>query len=287
MAKKVRIEESERKTQRADAVADYDGSISNSAKLVDAIGDDFVESEAAPVTVEGKFSNFWYHYKWHTIIGLCVLVFLFVGVTQLKNNNPSDITVMFAGPMEIGTVEKEQMSSALTEILKSDPNGNGKKKADLYPLAVYTESQITELVEYKKEHGGTYPYYDRTEVEASYRSFSDHVLIGDYGVMLISPELFEEVKKEGGFVPLSEVLGSTPNEAVDEYGIRFRDTKFAKYYSVFDKLPENTVLCLRKTSQATGIFNSKKSAEKTYENNKNFFVEIMSFEYPEGYEETE
>lgn len=281
MKKKTRIEDSERKTQDMSAVAEYDGSSSNSAKYVEATGNDYVETETPPVGIDGKMANFWYHYKWHTIIGLCVLVFIYIGVSQLMNNNPADVTAMYAGPAALNTAE---FNNALTEMLSEDYNGNGKKHAYLHDIQLYSDGQLAELVEQLKEAGAEYPYYDRTVNAQAYQDFQSYIFLGEYGVLFLDPALFEQVKESNALVRLDEVFEEIPDSAIDDYGIRLYDTKFCNYYSVFKSMPSDTVLCLRAATAPNGLFSSKKQADKNFDRNKAFFIDLMSFEYPEGFE---
>lgn len=255
MKKKNIIDESERKTQDMSAVADFDGESSNRAKLVEAFGDDYEETKPGPVTVDGVMANFWYHYKWHTIISAFVLVFLVIGIIQLRSNNPSDVTALYAyeGP-DLESVVSISMGNAFSEALTTDTNNNGKIRA--YVLAV-----------------------------SAYSDFQQYLLTGEMGVMLLGQSYYDEMKNAGGLARLDDIFDQIPEGAIDEYGIRLSETKIAKYYSCFKYLPEDVVLCLRVQGAPSVMHVSKSKIEKMYEKNKSFFVDIMNFEYPEGFAE--
>lgn len=281
MKNKNRIEDSERKTQDMSVVADYDGEGSNRAKLVEAMGDDYEEPEKTPTGIDGKMSNFWYHYKWHVIFGTCILAFLLVGASQLMNNNPYDVAAMYVGP---ASIDEKGISDALTEMLTDDSNGNGKKNALITGIEYYTATRLDELIAKKKSEGASYPYYDQNANDSAYRDFQSNLYIGEYGVMFLDSIIYEDLKNEGSLVKLEDSLGYCPDEALDDYGIKLYDTKFCKYYSAFKTMPEETVLCLRAVGSANAMSPSEKAAQKTFERNKALFVDIMSFEYPEGFE---
>lgn len=274
MKKKDGIEEGERKIQDMSAVADYDGETSNRAKLVEAMGEEFEDTESKPVGIDGRMSNFWYHYKWHVIFGVCTLIFIFVGVSQLMNNNPNDITAMYVGP---AAIDENGITNALSEMLTTDVNENGKNRAAVIGIELYSAKQIDELVKKRKAEGASYPYYDQGVNDEAYRDYQSYLYLGEFGVMFLDPTLYNELKEEGALARLDEVFDSVPSEAADEYGIRLYGTKFGNYYSAFKTMPEDTILCLR----AAG--GEDKTSQKNYERNKSLFCDIMNFEYPEGY----
>ncbi|MBR5314827.1 MAG: hypothetical protein IKU45_05400, partial [Clostridia bacterium] len=56
--------------------------------------------------------NFWYHYKWHVIIGLFVIVFLVVAIGQMIDKDKVDAYVMYAGPTSFMPSEIDEMQNA-------------------------------------------------------------------------------------------------------------------------------------------------------------------------------
>lgn len=275
------IEDSERKVQDMSVVADYDGETSNRAKLVEAMGDDYEESPKTPTGIDGKMSNFWYHYKWHVIFGVCIVAFILVGVSQLMNNNPYDVATMYVGP---ASIDEKGISSALTDMLTDDSNGNGKKYASVTGIEYYTATRLDELIAKKKNEGASYPYYDQNANDSAYRDFQSNLYIGEYGVMFLDSIIYEDLKAEGSLVKIEDALGYLPEEAVDDYGIKLYDTKFCNYYSAFKTMPEDTVLCLRNVGSVNAMSSSEKATQKTFERNKGLLVDLMNFEYPEGFE---
>ena len=104
------------------------------------------------------------------------------------------------------------------------------------------------------------------------QKFDQLIMAGEYSVCLLDPTLYERVRSAGGFRKLSEVLGSVPECANDDYSIRFADTAFAQYYDVFDDLPPDTLLCLRIKS----TYLSAGSGGR-YEVSERFFKNIVEF----------
>ena len=82
---------------------------------------------------------------------------------------------------------------------------------------------------------------------------------------------------------LSDVLGSKPDYAIDDYGVLLSDTNFAQYFKVFARLPEDTVLCMR-TISTISIFTGREKTEEKWNWNAEMMRDLFAFEFPEGYD---
>lgn len=272
------ISEEERKTQDMSAVKDYEGEKSNSAKLVDYLGDDYEDVPAVDNSLEGKAANVWYHYKWPIIIAVFFLIVAFIGINQMANRVKYDISVLYSGPGVIVGDNADAVSEALGNLTKTDVDGDGKTNVKIYSYTYYSEAQIEE----RKNLGLNIDYQGNAD---SYSNFNNMVFTGECGIMFLDYELFCTVRDSGGLVTLESVFGETPEGAIDEYGVRLSDLKAYKFYSALQTMSADTVICLRGVSTTGGVFTSKKSAEKIFENNKEAFINMMTFEFPEGFEE--
>ena len=81
--------------------------------------------EILPQTFKEKLQNYWYHFKWHTILSVFLIVVIAVSVTQCVNREKQDmIVVMFAYSM----VTDSQMSQVeeYIEQYATDIDNDGK-----------------------------------------------------------------------------------------------------------------------------------------------------------------
>jgi len=101
-------------------------------------------------------------------------------------------------------------------------------------------------------------------------------------IYILDPGMYENVKRAGGLMPLSEALGETPAGAIDEYGMRLKETKFAQFYSAMDVFPEDSVLCIRRVSTMS-VFKGQKKTERIHSWHVDLFRNLVNFEFPEGY----
>ncbi len=97
--------------------------------------------EVAPQTVKEKLQNFWYYYKWHTIIGLFIAVVLAFGVAQCSTKESPDYTIM--------TVFDKYVPGEVTDEIEKyfeqygeDVNGDGKVIVHIYDASAGTDRDI-------------------------------------------------------------------------------------------------------------------------------------------------
>ncbi|MBR6681499.1 MAG: hypothetical protein IKL40_00770, partial [Clostridia bacterium] len=85
--------------------------------------------------------NYWYHYKWHTILISFAAVFLIVCVTQFATKEKVDAYVMYAGEKSFSVSELYSMEDAF-EMVATDYNDDGKKTVKMTDITVMTDEQI-------------------------------------------------------------------------------------------------------------------------------------------------
>ena len=224
--------------------------------------------------------NYWYHYKWHTIIVLFFAITLTICISQCSTKAQADIVVMYAGPRQLNANEHREIELAFNAVMPSDYNGDGQKYAELNPLVLMTDKQLAEAKERIEAEGGTF-YYDANTLNNNRSSFSNQMFAGECSICLLDPNWYGDVNKSGGFRKLADVLGYKPDKAIDDYSIRLKDTAFAQYFSAFDTLPDDTVLCFRILTSASTLLPGRTNEEK-YAHQLDMFKSVMNFVMPEG-----
>ncbi len=213
---------------------------------------------------KSKFSvwleNYWYHYKWHTIAALFVLLVLVVCTVQLCQRESYDVLVLYAGNQDISRTSKDGDVSeyaALSSALKSvvdDFDGDGEKRVGLEALFWMSSDQIREF-EATKDEGDELSY---SVIASNYETLNNIMMSNEYFVWFISEALYEYyVGMEGGderFLPLDSLVdeGREVNYYVDKDGTEHRNAIYLAdtgYYSLpgISQLPEDTVIVLRRT----------------------------------------
>ncbi len=255
-----------------------DEELSNAARRIKALGQEPVEEEE-PVKVN-KLANFFYHYKFRLIMIAAFAFIIIVAVTQFLGQSNPDISIIYGGPEYITANENKEFCEVL-ESLMPDYNGDGKRYVQLNDLVFMSESQLQEYTEEMAAKGEQVSLDHLTNKQVNER-FTYEIFGGESVICILGEEQYEEVKNENGFLPLSEIFDEIPDGAIDEYGIRFADTKFYKFYTAAQIFPDDAVLALRRLSTMS-VFTGKSKAEKKHEYHLDMFRRMVEFEYPEGY----
>lgn len=234
------------------------------------------------IKLEGKFyrwfDNYWYHYKWHTIIiAFFTISFLIMGL-QTCSKEDTDAYIIYAGPYVFEADEPAEMASEIVKVMTEDHDKNGKKTAEIVDLYILSQAQIEEEKAAADAQEEVY-YYNAQFFAEERKKFDQLIFAGEYSICLLDPHLYESVKESGGFKPLAEIFDEIPDSAIDEYGIKLSETEFGKYFSTVSKLPEDTVLCLRRES--TMSFLNRDKAEKDYAFYVRTFKDIVEFDISE------
>ena len=231
---------------------------------------------------KSKLDNFWFYHKWHVLLGLFIILVLLVCVLQSRENKKDDVTLMLAGPYKLTATEVAALRTGLNDVMPEDFNGDGEKYAEMVLMQIYSEEQEAAI---RATPEGEVPpylgYVDSYYNDEQVTSFDNLIMAGEYSVCILDSWLYERVKGAGGFRKLNEVLGYTPDVAIDEYGVLLSDTDFAKAYPVCEVLPEGTVICLRSRGVMNAIVNKKKS-DKEYSVSEEMFRAVLNFKVAES-----
>lgn len=219
--------------------------------------------------------NYWYHYKWQTLIALFFIVVLAMLITQTLTREVFDISVLYAGPRVVQAGEKAAVCTALRTIIPEDKAKDGN--AGLIDIWLMTEEQQQAYYESTGNAASLLLYNDKD----SKTSWTQQIAAGEASICFLDPTWYRTVCENDGFVPLRELLGSKPEYAVDDYAVRLCDTAFGQYFTALSIFPEDTLVAFR-CQKVTATFGRKQLAEQ-YEVQKDAFVALMRFTFPEGF----
>lgn len=217
------------------------------------------ESIVAPRTFKEKLSNFWYHYKWHTIVSCVVVAVVAILLRQLLTKEKYDINVVYAGGHTFSLSAGEGDTAAFETARKSfarvaeDYDKNGKISVNFMHYYVLTEWEIRELEDKGRE-------VNYATIKNNYENLTSVIMTGNACVMLLSESVYNDYydRYDGKiFVDLSRYLDKSQ---IDDYefvgddkkAVRFSSLKFSSLPEL-ENLPEDTVLCLRCENE-TGTF---------------------------------
>ncbi|MBQ4351429.1 MAG: hypothetical protein II768_09225 [Clostridia bacterium] len=233
------------------------------------------------------FANFWYHHKWKVIITAFFAFVIIIGIGQYASRSNPDATIIYAGPSYITPTGNRALCSIL-EGMADDFNGDGKTYVQLNDVVYYTDTQLADFEKFCEENDIDMTV-DRLANARTAERFTYQVMGGEAPICILSPAQYDMVASSGGFMKLSEIFGEIPEDiaaaAVDDYGVRFADTKLCRFYDAAKIFPDDAILAMR-TVPTLSALTGRRRAEAIHEQNLRLFRAMLEFDFPEGFEET-
>ncbi len=225
--------------------------------------------------------NFWYHYKWHTIAALFVLITGVVITLQMCTRTSYDIHIVYAGNHEIrrtgtGASPYSEAVASLNR-LSGDYDGDGEVNVDFINLFVVNEEERDALI-------GSAPglKINETLVKEDTDTLENNMIVGDYYIFFLSRRLYLEYSAELDGALLASLEPYTKEGAdyefvsEDKTGIYLRSLNISRLPTL-SELPEDTVICMRKLSPVASVF-GKKQNEKNFKNSEEVMKNILAFD---------
>lgn len=224
------------------------------------------------------FKNYWYYYKWTVIIAAFFIGVIIFCAVQSGDRANYDASVLYTGPYIFEQEDKTAFTSALSQVMSADLDGDGKKSVQLIDMTAFTDEQLREALDTSDDPTLAIKYAQFSEDNVK-SNFSQQVFSGDASILIVDEHWYNVVLKAGGLVPLEEILGYRPESLVDDYSADFTQLGISSFFDAMGKLPEGTRICFRRLP-TSAAFTGKKAAEKNYENSKKLFADIFAFEMP-------
>ena len=218
------------------------------------------------------FKNYWYYYKWQVLATAFVLFVVIFCVVQCSFREKFDVYLTYAGPDNISS-QIDDITTAVRSVYttKEEKASKGISVRNL----LWVNSKLAE------EYVQNDIYFDNQLNTDNAKLLSTEIVSGNSFIYILDKEQYENLKSEGVFAPLSDVFGEkSPDHAIDEFGIDFLQTDFAKYFDVFKEWKGELVLCLRSGTLSESLINRLKGSgqyEKSYDLHKQIFIDIAEF----------
>ncbi len=225
-----------------------------------------------------KLDNFWYHYKWHSLIALFLIITVTVCSLQMCSRESYDAYIVYAGSH---TFNRQSTDGDFPEYNKtvntfshfiSDYDGDGDVNLSFRDLYAPTEDELKN----KDESYFQRAYNDKT-------TLSGLMVSGDYFICLFSPAVFnsfDNSKKTDEPQRFTDLSYLVPEGVNVEY---YNEAKTAIYLSStplctlagLSQLPEDTLICLRSTGFSTQL--NKKENQKMYTRSKEILIKMLEY----------
>lgn len=138
-------------------------------------------------------------------------------------------------------------SPPFRQMMTEDFNDDGEKNIN-YKQIIYVPPEIAD--EYTEN---SLEFNEQINNEAL-RQYSATMQTGEYIICLIDESLYQQTRDNGLYLPLSDIFGSIPENAYDEYGFRLKDLPFGNSMSGVNSLSADTILCVRRPNVITSIW---------------------------------
>lgn len=235
------------------------------------------------------FENFFYHYKWHTLIALFLIVTVTVCSVQMCNRTSYDVYIIYAGSKDIKSIKTETDVTDYAKVYKSlceataDFDGNGENVPSLEALYMLSSEEIAEIeaeLAEKKANGEDVGELGYALLASNNQTFRDRMMYSEFYVCLISESLYNSYKTTAGvtiFTPLLPYVekGTEGLEFLDDSAIYLKSTGFATLPGICD-LPEDTVVALRSMSAISSHFD-KDGNETLYSRSETVVKNIINY----------
>ena len=122
-------------------------------------------------------------------------------------------------------------------------SNDGNKVVEFIDITVLTDKQIKENQKKAQQEGAEYNP-DMEYIMDMRKKFKLQIQSGDAYFLLLDPEMYAQDKEVGIYRKLAD-LGIELEDTYDEMSVVFRQTEFGEYFTVFEKIPEDTLMCFR------------------------------------------
>ena len=232
------------------------------------------KTEAPDFTEQSKLlkwlENFWYHYKWHTIIVVFVLIVCTVCFVQCASAEDSDVTVTLAGNYALTTDQMSAIVEVLGAVCPEDFDGDGKKDIAMHSNLIFNEEQLKALNTHLDPVSGEYKL-NETDYQIDKHANTDrittlrnYVMTGESAVWLASPYVYETM-----------LYNADPDHNWVKQAVPLKDTALYEYYDVLKALPEDTLLIL-----TVSPFVGEMSNEIRYGEATAYYEALLAFQAP-------
>lgn len=228
--------------------------------------------------------NFWYHYKWHSLIALFLIFAVLICSLQMCTKTSYDIHIMYAGGYEIRRTSSDGDLPPYTKTLSSlrravgDYNDDGSINIAFTDLYTLTEEEIKAIT----GNGAQDVDLNYYLINENSKLLLDNLTYGNYYLCFISTAIYEKYNTIDGveiFVPLAQFLDTGADvELYSPTAAKLSSTGFYSLPGIAD-FPTDTLVCLRNKSALSNHFN-KKDAERGYKRGADAIKIILN--YPKG-----
>ena len=209
-----------------------------------------------PQGFKAWLENFWYHYKWHSIIALFLIFTISICTFQMCRKEEYDLYVLYGGSKYISRkvedgnfCEYDTITASFRQITK-DYDENGALNVSFLDKYLLSDDELKEADDVNLSY-----IYQNNE------AFRDLMFSSPYYICFLSDKLYlEYAETEGVFCPIAPYTGGFELDYLDDGAVYLHSDNltFNTLPGICD-LPENTVICLKSKTVISSFFSNKEN----------------------------
>ena len=226
------------------------------------------------------FDNFWYHYKWHSIVALILIFTVTICTFQTCNKTNYDLHVLYSGGHEINRKSENGNPAEYSTVISSfgrvteDFDSDGEVNVTLKDLFMLSSDEINKIESANDGYEANYALLNENK-----EILRDTVMYSSYYVCFLSPAVYEEYRTIDGveiFAPLEALVAEGNNvEYYSSSAVYLSSTGFFSLPGI-SSFPEDTLICLKNPSVFASHFN-KKNTERDYQRGRDAIIKIINY----------
>lgn len=223
-----------------------------------------------------KIENYWYHYKWHTIGALVLILAILISTLQMCSKESGDISVFQVGGDKLGAPSQSQIRDSIVEdVLKDEDRQVSFISHYIVSVDVLEEMDDAAFLANSSFENANAFKMELATSEAYICLFSRDV----YNLSLTYYPL--ERDKESGalysqlYRPLSDFTSGL-TDTYDDYAVYLHKTPLADLPG-FKGLPLDTLICFRRLSYMASVV-GKDKAEEVYARHEDVFRAMINYQ---------
>jgi hypothetical protein len=234
----------------------------------------------------GWVKHTWFHHKFAIIVSVFLVVVSIICLRQCATRNSYDVDILYAGPWF--SCDDGKVIGGMHEafaFMIDDYDGDGKKNVAYTPLFLLSQEQLEAL---RAENEGK---PDEEKIYISAKLLKDNrdmldadIMTGEMSLCLLDPTIYWYMRENDLVDELSHYIDESLIPAgtnLEGYGIMLKDTAFGQYFSTFEGIPADTILCVRRAGVMNQAWNGEGQAEMRARY-ADLLTQLLSFELPQA-----
>lgn len=207
--------------------------------------------------------NYWYHYKWQTLIAIVFIVTFAIGFGQIAfEKNSYDVYALYAGPTYLEKLPHDEIVESIKkEATKVSGDTETEKDVNLQMLIYLTDDQIAAQKEEVEAQGETF-VFDYLENNNVFEIFMKQLVSGENVIMFLDPMLYKTAESNEALYMIKDILGRNVTGMTESgMGVRLADSGLIEKYPALSALPDDCVVCFRKVTHAMKLIGKSESKD--------------------------